>query len=304
MKDTEFFARALELQEPWKVIEVTMDVVGKKVEVKVDCGKSTVWLDPQSQQRLHVHGYEQRCWRHLDTMQFETIICAGVPRLKYPDGHTELVKVPWAAKHTGWTLPCRTSGLVSKFSYQLILNPESNGIHFFLVVFKLIDARYGVIYITLLLLCRRTLRKSKRFVPVALSIATRKKSAIPCSPNMTSSIPAICFSSNTRRFGPLRSIAVRSLMQPWILASRGRPSMRHRNTSDSKASRGFFPKSGVPNSRASSPQKSTLISRSLLHQSPISKPLCWFREFEDASVSFSIPNNFQTVALFQLHRYG
>ena len=28
---------------------------------------------------------EQRRWRHLPTMQFETIIVAPVPRLKYPD---------------------------------------------------------------------------------------------------------------------------------------------------------------------------------------------------------------------------
>jgi zinc-finger of transposase IS204/IS1001/IS1096/IS1165 len=43
-----------------------------------------MWLDPQSGQRLHIHGYEQRRWRHLPTMQFETIIVAQVPRLSIP----------------------------------------------------------------------------------------------------------------------------------------------------------------------------------------------------------------------------
>jgi len=104
MKDTKFFEQALELVAPWKVLEVNMDVSAKKIEVKVDCGSAQMWLDPQSGNRLHVHGYEQRRWRHLPTMQFETIIVAQVPRLKYPDGHTELVKVPWADKQSQWTM--------------------------------------------------------------------------------------------------------------------------------------------------------------------------------------------------------
>ena len=87
MKETKFFQQALELAAPWEVLEVNMDVSAKKVEVKVDCGSAPMWLDPQSGKRLHVHGYEQRRWRHLPTMQFETIIVAQVPRLKYPDGH-------------------------------------------------------------------------------------------------------------------------------------------------------------------------------------------------------------------------
>src|SRR3984893_14520001 len=104
MKDTKFFEQALELVAPWKVVEVNMDVAAKRVEIKVDCGSAEMWLDPQSGKRLHIHGYEQRRWRHLPTMQFATIIVAHVPRLKYPDGHTEFVKVPWADKHSQWTM--------------------------------------------------------------------------------------------------------------------------------------------------------------------------------------------------------
>ena len=103
-QDTKFFEQALELAAPWKVLEVNLVVTAKMVEVKVDCGSAHLWLDPQSGKRLHVHGYEQRRWRHLPTMQFETIIVAQVPRLKYPDGHTELVKVPWADKQSQWTM--------------------------------------------------------------------------------------------------------------------------------------------------------------------------------------------------------
>jgi hypothetical protein len=64
VKDTDFFERALE--------EVRMDVQAKRVEVIIGC-QSKAW-------RLHIHGCEKRRWRHLDTMQFETVLVADVPR--------------------------------------------------------------------------------------------------------------------------------------------------------------------------------------------------------------------------------
>ena len=103
MKDTDFFERALELKSPWFVEEVRMDVQAKRVEVIIGC-QSRASGDPQSGERLHIHGYEKRRWRHLDTMQFETVLVADVPRVKYPDGHTELVSVPWAQPHGRFTL--------------------------------------------------------------------------------------------------------------------------------------------------------------------------------------------------------
>lgn len=101
MKDTEFFAQALGLVEPWRVKSVKMEVEARRVEVELECGK-TVW--GAGGERLHLQGYEERTWRHLDTMQFETVLKARVPRVKYPDGHTEMVQVPWAAPHGRFSL--------------------------------------------------------------------------------------------------------------------------------------------------------------------------------------------------------
>ncbi len=102
MRDTEFFAKALGLEKPWQVGSVKMDMAGKRVEVEVECGTGTVWA--LEGERLHIHGYEMRQWRHLDTMQFETIIKARVPRVKHPDGRTEMVSVPWADARSRFTL--------------------------------------------------------------------------------------------------------------------------------------------------------------------------------------------------------
>ncbi len=50
MRDTEFFQRALGLQEPWRVKEVKMDVGAKKVEV--ECMEKVLWAS-EAGERLH-----------------------------------------------------------------------------------------------------------------------------------------------------------------------------------------------------------------------------------------------------------
>ena len=77
MKDTKFFEQALELVAPWKVVDVNMDLAAKKVEVKVDCGSAEMWLDPQSGQRLHIHGYEQRRWPSFDNYRTRILFFCG-----------------------------------------------------------------------------------------------------------------------------------------------------------------------------------------------------------------------------------
>src|SRR5687767_5238663 len=103
MDDKDFFTHALGLQPPWQIKDIQVDLEAQRVEVEVECAQ-TVWADPATKQRLHLHGYEERSWRHLDMMQFETVVKARVPRLKYPDGYTELLPTPWAEPHSRHTL--------------------------------------------------------------------------------------------------------------------------------------------------------------------------------------------------------
>jgi len=105
MKDKEFFGRVLGLVEPWRVKEVRLDLEGKRVDVEIECRAGEVWAG-QDGRRLHIHGWEQRQWRHLDTMQLDTIIKCQVPRVVDPEtGATVMVEVPWAAgPRSRWTL--------------------------------------------------------------------------------------------------------------------------------------------------------------------------------------------------------
>jgi transposase len=100
--EREFFYRTLGLCEPWEIRDVKLDVEGKKVEVEVAVKAETKWA--QDGELLPIVDYTERRWRHLDTMQLETVLVARVPRVRHPDGRTEMVAVPWAQKRSRWTV--------------------------------------------------------------------------------------------------------------------------------------------------------------------------------------------------------
>ena len=72
----------LGIQEPWSIKSVKLDVPGRKLEVEVECLQAH-WADEEGQ-KLPIHGYEVRSWRHLDAFEFETVITGRVPRVRYP----------------------------------------------------------------------------------------------------------------------------------------------------------------------------------------------------------------------------
>ena len=102
MKDFQLYQQILGLTEPWRVEQVTLQVSAREVEVRVGCAE-TLWGCPECQQRMHLHDYEERRWRHLDSCQFQTIIVSRVPVVKCPEHGTQTVAVPWAEKYARCT---------------------------------------------------------------------------------------------------------------------------------------------------------------------------------------------------------
>jgi len=114
MQDTKLYEQLLGIQKPWKVGSVRMDLAGQRIDVEVICEEKVNWADPVSGKRAHVHSWEKRSWRHLDTCQFATVITAEVPRVQYEDGSTEMVSVPWAEKRSKW------SKLFERFAIEVL----------------------------------------------------------------------------------------------------------------------------------------------------------------------------------------
>jgi transposase len=99
------YGQLLGLQSPWEVNEVNLSLGDNRVEIRLDhpngvnvecpeCGCECTIADRAPERR----------WRHLDTMQFETVIVAATPRANCPDCGVKTIAVPWAGKHSRFTL--------------------------------------------------------------------------------------------------------------------------------------------------------------------------------------------------------
>jgi transposase len=101
---TKHYSLLLGLDAAWEVLEVSLSLEGKCVEILVthtggqvecpECGAGCSIAD---------HAPE-RTWRHLDTMQFETRLRARVPRANCQACGVKTTAVPWAGKHSRFTL--------------------------------------------------------------------------------------------------------------------------------------------------------------------------------------------------------
>jgi transposase len=103
MTSTEFYRHILGLESPWSVSNVDLDMTANRVVIRVEIDRTTKWFHPETQEPATVHKWTDRRWRHLDTCQFETIIEASVPSVKYRDGKIEEVAVPWADRYQRFT---------------------------------------------------------------------------------------------------------------------------------------------------------------------------------------------------------
>jgi len=101
---TDHYRMLLGLDENWSVDSVNFDSSGKRVVIKISFAGSirscAVCNDVCPQADLA----PERKWRHLDTMQFATEIHARVPRTKCSACGVKTIAVPWAGKHSRFTL--------------------------------------------------------------------------------------------------------------------------------------------------------------------------------------------------------
>jgi transposase len=90
----------LGIELPWQVEEVHLDLEGKQVEIRLGWSSGHKGKCPVCGQACAQYDLApERPWRHLDTMQFETIIRARVPRVECPTDGVKTLEVPWAEPH-------------------------------------------------------------------------------------------------------------------------------------------------------------------------------------------------------------
>jgi transposase len=101
---TEHYRLLLGLDAAWTVSDVSLSLEEKRVEIAVTHGGSRV-VCPECGELCTIADHApQRTWRHLDTMQFETRIVARTPRADCKVCGVKTIAVPWAGKHSRFTL--------------------------------------------------------------------------------------------------------------------------------------------------------------------------------------------------------
>ena len=101
---SQHYAQLLGLNSPWKVTSVELDVDKLQVDIHVSYD-GTQGCCPQCTTDCKVYDQSSsRSWRHLDTMQFTTNLHSKSPRVKCLKHGVRTMTLPWADKHSSFTL--------------------------------------------------------------------------------------------------------------------------------------------------------------------------------------------------------
>jgi transposase len=104
MRDTELYRQLLGLNSPWRVERVELMLEKQQVHVWVEHGEER-WECPECGEPgpLYDHS-EERVWRHLDTMQYTTLLHARPPRVSCDEHGVRQVALPWAEPKGRFTM--------------------------------------------------------------------------------------------------------------------------------------------------------------------------------------------------------
>jgi transposase len=99
------YALLLGLKTDWLVQSVDLDLEAQRVEIRLQRNADEPCCCPECGQACPLKDHtDERTWRHLDTMQFETVIKARIPRTSCPTHGVHNIHIPWAEPHGRFTL--------------------------------------------------------------------------------------------------------------------------------------------------------------------------------------------------------
>ena len=104
MEIDEHYEILLGINSPWLISDVNLNVTTQQVDIVVEYPDET-GACPECGAICPKHdNRKSRTWRHLDTMQFTTLIHCQLPRVRCKQHGAKTVDVPWAGKRSGFTL--------------------------------------------------------------------------------------------------------------------------------------------------------------------------------------------------------
>lgn len=105
MQDRDLFQQLLGIGAPWRVGDIELRFTAGEVIVHLEHVDDAVFHCPECGAESPIHDHaEERSWRHLDTMQFRTIVRAAIPRTRCRDHGVLQVRVSWSEPKSRFTL--------------------------------------------------------------------------------------------------------------------------------------------------------------------------------------------------------
>lgn len=116
MNDKELYKQLLGLNSDWEIFDVQIDFSELKVDVFIEKAKNIRLKCPECGKECPVYDTRtERNWRHLDTMQFKTILHCNIPRIECKEHGVKTVETSWADQYS------RFSGLFEKWAINVLL---------------------------------------------------------------------------------------------------------------------------------------------------------------------------------------
>ena len=101
----EHYRQLLQLTDGWEVREVNFDMKRRRVSLRLEHRRGVRVSCPECGASCTIADHApERTWRHLDTMQYETVLVARLPRADCKAcGSPKTVEAPWAGRHSPYT---------------------------------------------------------------------------------------------------------------------------------------------------------------------------------------------------------
>ena len=103
MRDRDLYAKMLGIEAPWRVVDVALDLAASRVEVFLEHDPKDRLKCPECAREASGYDVRERRWRHLDTMQYQTVLVGKMPRVECPEHGVKQVKAPWAEPGSRFT---------------------------------------------------------------------------------------------------------------------------------------------------------------------------------------------------------
>lgn len=120
MQDIALFAQLLGLTPPWQVTQLTPNLDERTITIRIEWPQGEQGPCPDCKAACSVYDHrEVRAWRHLDTMQFKTLLVCPVPRVNCIEHGVKSIQVPWADMKGRFTL------LFERFAIDVLVSASS-----------------------------------------------------------------------------------------------------------------------------------------------------------------------------------